>query len=316
MTYEFIPSATSERKNEPKPTTSFFYTLDRALPTTPESEPSYSTSDRILEQAKDKTGTVIYSIWLEHRTVVVSVAIVAGSLFFYQKPNEAATKPNESTKTEIPKKPTKPKSKPKNEQPRASKNETASIMPTNENAPISRGQLSKAEANAYIEQWAETAKTEAEKFGIPASISLAQGLVESRGGTSKLARNNKNHFGIKCHKKAGQCRTGHCSNATDDSHKDFFRIYPNAMQSWRAHSVLLSNNERYNPLFKSNAQRIILPLNAKKDAVETWTKAHQNWSKTHLRWAYGLDALGYATDDSYAEKLIGMIAQYDLTRFD
>ena len=126
-----------------------------------------------------------------------------------------------------------------------------------------------------------------EKFGIPASIGLAQGLVESRAGTSKLARGNNNHFGMKCFSK--KCPTGHCTNATDDHHKDFFRKYHSAWESWRAHSELLAGGH-YSRLKK--------------------------YGRDYRQWAYGLKALGYATDRTYAEKLISMIEKYDLHRFD
>ena len=62
-----------------------------------------------------------------------------------------------------------------------------------------------------------------DKFGIPASITLAQGLLESNNGESRLTTKNNNHFGIKCFSR--KCKKGHCSNFSDDSHKDFFRKY-------------------------------------------------------------------------------------------
>lgn len=141
--------------------------------------------------------------------------------------------------------------------------------------------------SSYINRFAKVARIEQQKFGIPASISLAQGLVESRYGTSSLARKANNHFGIKCHSK--RCAKGHCVNATDDSHKDFFRIYGNAWESWRAHSQLLAG-KRYAKLKKHG--------------------------RDYRKWAQGLEQLGYATDRSYAEKLIGVIEKYDLHRYD
>lgn len=141
--------------------------------------------------------------------------------------------------------------------------------------------------SAYINRFAKVARIEQQKFGIPASISLAQGLVESRYGTSTLARKANNHFGIKCH--ARRCSKGHCINATDDSHKDFFRKYGNAWESWRAHSQLLANG-RYTRLKKHG--------------------------RDYRKWAHGLQQLGYATDRSYAQKLIGVIERYDLHRYD
>ena len=154
-------------------------------------------------------------------------------------------------------------------------------------APVGALQLREEQAKDYIEKYHKIAEAEMEKFGIPASIGLAQGLVESRAGTSKLARGNNNHFGMKCFSR--KCPPGHCTNATDDHHKDFFRKYHSAWESWRAHSELLASGH-YSRLKK--------------------------YGHDYRQWAYGLKALGYATDRTYAEKLIGMIEKYDLHRFD
>jgi flagellum-specific peptidoglycan hydrolase FlgJ len=157
----------------------------------------------------------------------------------------------------------------------------------NEAAPVSAEELAGDESGQYIARYSNIAIAEMEKYGIPASISLAQGLIESRAGTSKLARSNNNHFGIKCFSR--RCRKGHCSNFTDDTHKDFFRKFPNAWESWREHSKLLSSG-RYAKLRKHG--------------------------RDYRKWAYGLKSVGYATDRTYAEKLIGMIERYNLDRFD
>lgn len=157
----------------------------------------------------------------------------------------------------------------------------------NDVAPVSTNDMDKEIQVAYIERFAGVAQVEMQKFGIPASISLAQGLVESRSGHSTLARRNNNHFGMKCFSK--KCRKGHCSNHTDDHHKDFFRIYKNSWESWRAHSQMLASG-RYTTLKK--------------------------YGKDYRKWAYGLKSLGYATDRNYAEKLIGMIERHNLQRFD
>jgi hypothetical protein len=157
----------------------------------------------------------------------------------------------------------------------------------NDAAPISVGGLKEEQALEYIEKYSKIAQTEMGKFGIPASICLAQGLVESRGGLSTLAKRNNNHFGMKCFSK--RCAKGHCSNFTDDHHKDFFRIYKNSWESWRAHSEMLASG-RYASLKK--------------------------FGKDYEKWAYGLKSLGYATDKTYSEKLIGMIERYELYRFD
>lgn len=157
----------------------------------------------------------------------------------------------------------------------------------NEAAPVKASELFAQEAESYIHQYSEIARKEQAEFGVPASISLAQGLVESRAGTSKLAVNNNNHFGMKCFSR--HCKKGHCSNFTDDTHKDFFRKYPNPWESWREHSRMLSKG-RYAKLKKHGTD--------------------------YRKWAYGLKSIGYATDRTYAEKLIGVIERYNLHRFD
>jgi flagellum-specific peptidoglycan hydrolase FlgJ len=143
--------------------------------------------------------------------------------------------------------------------------------------------------NEYVQKYAPIAVAEMRKFGIPASITLAQGLLESDAGQSKLARSTNNHFGMKCFSR--KCGKGHCQNFTDDTHKDFFLNFGSAWGSFRAHSEFLKNSDRYKNLFKIN-----------KNDPESWAK--------------GLKSAGYATDKKYAEKLLAIIDAFDLTRFD
>lgn len=157
----------------------------------------------------------------------------------------------------------------------------------NPHAPVSHKSLMADEVKTYIERFAPIAVAEMKKFGVPASISLAQGLVESRAGTSKLAVGNNNHFGIKCFSK--NCSKGHCTNHTDDTHKDFFRKYNTAWESWRAHSVMISSG-RYAKLKKNG--------------------------KDYKKWANGLQEVGYATDKGYARKIIEIIERYNLQKYD
>lgn len=157
----------------------------------------------------------------------------------------------------------------------------------NDAAPVDSKELAIFDADKYIKKFAKIAKSEQKKHGIPASISLAQGLIESRAGTSKLAVNNNNHFGMKCFSK--NCNKGHCTNHTDDTHKDFFRKYPDSIESWKDHSRMLSQG-RYAKLKK--------------------------YGSDYRKWAYGLKSIGYATDKSYAEKLIGVIEKYKLNQYD
>jgi hypothetical protein len=166
---------------------------------------------------------------------------------------------------------------------------------TGNNSAILGFSLSPAEPNTlrdiavknYVERYGKIAIEERNRYGIPASISMAQGIIESRCGESTLAEKNNNHFGIKCFSR--NCAKGHCSNFTDDSHKDFFRKYNSDWESWREHSKLLSQ-ERYKPL--------------------------KNCGNDYNKWAKGLSQLGYATDDTYAEKLITVIERYHLDDLD
>lgn len=139
----------------------------------------------------------------------------------------------------------------------------------------------------YIRRFKDVAIAEMEKSGMPASVKMAQALIESQAGTSKLATRNNNHFGIKCFSKS--CKKGHCSNFSDDHHKDFFRNYASAWESWRSHTNLVMQG-KYKALLKHG--------------------------KDYRAWARGLKELGYATDTRYDEKVIGYIERYHLKELD
>jgi len=139
----------------------------------------------------------------------------------------------------------------------------------------------------YIELYISTAQEEANLYGIPIAITLAQGLLESNAGDSKLAKNDNNHFGIKCKSKCVGCR---CANYTDDSKYDMFRVFDSAWYSFREHSNLLMGSQ-YKHLTN-------LPKTAYKN------------------WAHGLAAAGYATDKQYGAKLIGIIEALQLYKYD
>ena len=149
-------------------------------------------------------------------------------------------------------------------------------------APVAAFDLKEQSANEYIEKFAYLAKSEYKRTGIPASITLAQALVESNAGCSTLARETNNHFGMKCFSR--KCKKGHCINRTDDTHKDFFRKYDSVTASYRAHSDLLRSKFRV--------------------------------SGTAFEIAEQLQKQGYATDKRYAEKLKNTIERFNLTRFD
>jgi flagellum-specific peptidoglycan hydrolase FlgJ len=141
-------------------------------------------------------------------------------------------------------------------------------------------------ANDYIKRYWPLAKAEERIFGIPACITMAQGLVESGAGSSRLAKFANNHFGVKCF--SHKCREGHCMNFNDDTHKDFFIKYKSVWESYRAHSNFLKGS-RYSRLFKLGPK---------------------DWKG----WAYGLKKCGYATDPDYALTLIATIQAYGLDK--
>ena len=139
----------------------------------------------------------------------------------------------------------------------------------------------------YIEKYSDLAVKEMKRTGVPASISLAQGLLESNAGRSTLAKKGNNHFGIKCHNDW----TGKTMRMDDDRRRECFRVYPNVEASYRDHSDFLRSNDRYKALFE-----------LKKDDYKGWAR--------------GLKKSGYATDPAYANKLIAIIEEYELYRFD
>ncbi len=137
----------------------------------------------------------------------------------------------------------------------------------------------------YIRRFAQIARTERDKFGIPASIKLAQGILESDAGESALTRATNNHFGIKTFKNDVPHRI-----FKDDTPNDKFCLYASAWESFRAHSQLLMQTNYKSLQFLS--------------------------SKDYAGWAYGLQRCGYATDPQYAQKLIQIIRRLQLDRFD
>jgi flagellum-specific peptidoglycan hydrolase FlgJ len=140
---------------------------------------------------------------------------------------------------------------------------------------------------AYISQFKGVAKDDMKEFGVPASITLAQGILESGAGTGLLCKLANNHFGIKCHKEW----TGPYVRYDDDAAQECFRKYEHAEQSYKDHSAFLTTRAWYQPLFKLS----------KSD---------------YKAWARGLKKAGYATDPKYPEKLIGLIERYQLQQYD
>jgi len=143
-----------------------------------------------------------------------------------------------------------------------------------------------ATPESYVAQWKDEAVRQMHAHGIPASITLAQGILESGSGASELARKSNNHFGIKCHSDWTGARVYH----DDDAAGECFRSYRDAAESYEDHSAFLKK-QRYAALFQ-------LELT------------------DYRGWAQGLKAAGYATDPKYADRLIGLIEQYGLAAYD
>ena len=139
----------------------------------------------------------------------------------------------------------------------------------------------------YVSQYKEIAMGNMQKYGIPASIILAQGILESGAGRGDLAMEANNHFGIKCHSDW----LGESVRHDDDSSQECFRKYPEASESFRDHALFLVGKKRYANLFTFE-----------KDDYKAWAK--------------GLRAAGYATDPNYPDKLISYIERYNLHQYD
>ena len=125
------------------------------------------------------------------------------------------------------------------------------------------------------------------KYGVPASVQIAQWIQETGFNRDVLSKVSNNDFGVKCFGRG--CNKGHCVNYEDDTPDDRFRVYRSKMASWKHHAELLAG-KRYGRLLR-----------------------HGN---DYRKWCYGLQALGYATDQSYSNKLIQIIQKYRLYEFD
>lgn len=143
------------------------------------------------------------------------------------------------------------------------------------------------DAQLYIKKYRKIAVKEMKKYGIPASITLAQGMLESGNGKSRLARKGRNHFGIKCTSDWD----GRTIKEDDDKKDECFRRYRKAEHSFRDHSEFIAYRDRYKFLFEYD----------KRD---------------YKAWAYGLKQAGYATNPKYPELLINLIDRYELHKYD
>lgn len=138
----------------------------------------------------------------------------------------------------------------------------------------------------YIEKYNKIAVEHMKTYGIPASITLAQGLLESGAGLSQLSKESNNHFGIKCHDWKGER-----VYFDDDEKGECFRKYDDPKESYKDHALFLVERPRYASLFQLK-------------------------STDYKGWAKGLKQCGYATDPNYATRLIGIIEEYGLDKYD
>ena len=139
----------------------------------------------------------------------------------------------------------------------------------------------------YVTTFKDVAMQNMQQYGIPASITLAQGILESGAGRGRLSKEANNHFGIKCHKEW----SGPSIKHDDDASQECFRKYNDPAESYKDHSLFLTSRSRYSKLFDLD-----------KGDFEGWAK--------------GLKNAGYATDPKYPSKLIGIIERYELNKYD
>jgi flagellum-specific peptidoglycan hydrolase FlgJ len=156
------------------------------------------------------------------------------------------------------------------------------LLPTVNNTPINTSD----KVALYVHKYNAVAQYEMQNSGIPASITLAQGILESGAGNGDLTQRANNHFGIKCHDWNGE-KVYH----DDDKKGECFRKYSHPSESFKDHSNFLTSRPRYASLFK----------------------LHKN---DYEGWAKGLRKAGYATDPKYPSKLISLIKRYDLYKYD
>lgn len=206
---------------------------------------------------------IIYAI------VMISILSCGGSKIRTQKSN--TTKPQVVTKSET---------------------NTSSSKSSNRNSSEVLVATSKVKATIedvkkYIEDFKEIAKSNMKQHGIPASIIMAQGILESGAGFGRLCKEANNHFGIKCHTDW----TGETVTHDDDAVGECFRKYIHPSESYRDHALFLTKRKRYESLFKLD----------KGD---------------YFAWANGLKQAGYATDTLYPSKLVGIIERYELYKLD
>lgn len=153
--------------------------------------------------------------------------------------------------------------------------------------PKITAEVPKDKVAAYVLKFKDVAMKEMKLYKIPASITLAQGILESGSGYGRLSVEANNHFGIKCH----TAWTGERIYHDDDEDQECFRKYVSPDYSYRDHSLFLTQRKRYAGLFKLDQD-------------------------DYKGWAHGLRKAGYATDKKYPQKLISLIERYELYQYD
>lgn len=162
---------------------------------------------------------------------------------------------------------------------------------------FSESEVLNAEAKEFIERFINTAIVEKHKYKIPISITLAQGILESNYGRSRLAKDHNNFFGIKCKEKCKNCdgkgvsMTDNCVNFEDDAKDDYFRRFGSAWESFRGRSIFLTSKPRYASLFELDPN-------------------------DYHGWCVGLKRCGYATNPRYDKILLNLIHKLELHKFD
>ena len=213
--------------------------------------------------------------------LVITILLVSCSS---KRPTVRTVSKPTTTKPTIKRQPVKEVVKPTIES-NASKSEE--VNTSEELVATSKVSTTSDDVKVYIDRFKEVAKHNMKEHGVPASITLAQGVLESGAGKGRLCTIANNHFGIKCH--TGW--TGESVSHDDDAAQECFRKYQDPSESYRDHSLFLTSRSRYNGLFKLD----------KGD---------------YKSWARGLKAAGYATDPKYPDKLIGIIERYQLYEYD
>ncbi len=244
------------------------------------SQPVVRTSKPVYKKPTSKVTTTPRKKPVEKRTAVTSSnkKPVTQPVVTAKKANAAATS--------VEKKAIEENYESAKEKDKSTKNQTV-YSKTEILEATTRVKVTTAMVLDYISTYKEVAKNNMRQYGIPSSIILGQGILESGAGTGPLSILANNHFGIKCHKDW----TGPSVNYDDDEEQECFRKYDKSIESYQDHALFLLNRPWYKPLF-----------DLEKDDYKLWAR--------------GLKNAGYATDPKYPDKLIAIIERYQLNQYD